>query len=195
VKNSKTGNFALCNPLKIQVGARHGVPLRGFFTPSTAWVRTRDLLQSASPVGACHVNLHGSIALQTASSFCVQQQASRTLALATAARAPERLLGHLPQESGLAARQDWGREPPRSYSEWRGCLRALSGLGVRTAARWTLGVAQGWDGSPLRGWRMSKLPAQSVCRLCLWAPSREQDSASEYRSPGFWNSADRDGVG
>jgi hypothetical protein len=31
VKNSKNGNFTLCNPLKIQVGARHGVPLRGFF--------------------------------------------------------------------------------------------------------------------------------------------------------------------
>jgi hypothetical protein len=31
VKNSKTGIFASCNPLKIQVGARHGVPLRGFF--------------------------------------------------------------------------------------------------------------------------------------------------------------------
>jgi hypothetical protein len=30
VKDSKTGNFALCNRLGIQVGARHGVPLRGF---------------------------------------------------------------------------------------------------------------------------------------------------------------------
>jgi hypothetical protein len=31
VKNSRTGDFGLCNPLKIQVGAHHGVPLRGFF--------------------------------------------------------------------------------------------------------------------------------------------------------------------
>jgi hypothetical protein len=31
VKNSKTGNFTLCDRLKIHVGARHGVPLRGFF--------------------------------------------------------------------------------------------------------------------------------------------------------------------
>ena len=28
----------------------------------------------------------------------------------------------------------------------------------------------------------------------LWAPSREQDSASEYRFPGFWNSAQCDGA-
>ena len=31
VKKSKTGIFIVCNPLKIQVGARHGVPLRRFF--------------------------------------------------------------------------------------------------------------------------------------------------------------------
>jgi hypothetical protein len=31
VKNSKTAIFTLCNPLKIEVGARYGVPLRGFF--------------------------------------------------------------------------------------------------------------------------------------------------------------------
>ena len=31
VKNSQTGNFTPCKPLKIRVGARHGVPLRGFF--------------------------------------------------------------------------------------------------------------------------------------------------------------------
>jgi hypothetical protein len=36
VKSSKAGNFTLCNPLKIQVGAGHGVPDEDFFTPSCA---------------------------------------------------------------------------------------------------------------------------------------------------------------
>jgi hypothetical protein len=31
VKNPKALGFSCCNPLRIRVGARHGVPLRGFF--------------------------------------------------------------------------------------------------------------------------------------------------------------------
>jgi hypothetical protein len=48
-------------------------------------------------------------------------------------------------------------------------------------------AAQGWDGSPLRGWRMFKLLAQTVSGPS--ASGRPLGSKMAHRFPGFGNSA------